>query len=321
MRPAHEGRHRAVIGKAARLCREGNPQGQGAADHEADQPPQPQLAIRKAAAEKALPVKRHADEHQRKRLEGKHEKGRKRVEGMRIEIMRDIFEIAAVLPYSGLETTIGKVCLGSFHQSCLCRFDGDIIDRLGIADILHEAEHRAVKDAARNIAEDAEHQLLADAEPDEEQRDQARNGVEKKNVSAPDEEEVEQAEQAEPQEPLCLECRRRALGPRFLHKKVKASPEEQREQPAHLPVDQNQLPDPHPVLRIGMWDGEGLGIHIGGERLPHREDIGGKDAHHRKPANEVEAADSIAGLCDRLRAVRRGCDRIMLRHHLFTPSP
>ena len=126
-----------------------------------------------------------------------------------------------------------------------------------------------------------------------------------------------EAEQQQPAQPARLQRPPFSARPSLFHEQIQAGAEQQREQAAHLAVDQHELRDPHPFLGLAVRHEEGVGIHIGGERLAEGDDIGGENSHHRDAANEVEAGDPVSRHRARHRLVGRSVAASVDRIHAF----
>ena len=74
---------------------------------------------------------------------------------------------------------------------------------------------------------------------------------------------MHQPEQQQPEQAADLELASLALGPGLLHEQIQPRAEQQREQAAHLAIDQDELRHPHPVFRVAVRDEEAIGVHIG----------------------------------------------------------
>ena len=135
---------------------------------------------------------------------------------------------------------------------------------------------------------------------------------------------MHQPEQQQPEQAADLKLASLALGPGLLHEQIQPRAEQQREQAAHLAVDQDELRYPHPVFRVAARDEEAIGVHIGGKRLAEGNDIRRQDTHDGDAADEIETDDAVARERARQRIVpcsigdRRPIVRLA---HLVPPSP
>ena len=135
---------------------------------------------------------------------------------------------------------------------------------------------------------------------------QSEMDVEEQEDEMEDEEEMEEPEQAQPQQPAHLEPAALSPFPRLFEEEIEPGPEQKREQRAHLAVDEDELRNPHPTLRLAMRRQKGVWIHVSGKRLAEGDDIRREDTHHSNAANEIEARDPIG------RGAERCCMRLRL---------
>ncbi len=279
--------------------------------HQPDPAPTHQLAALESAAEEPEPVERHPDQHQRQRLPAEQQRAHQRFAPLFGQAMshqrhviargnRGIGHVAAGERRLGLGDHVG-----AFGQHVGRAFAERRVD--------DQPRHHqpGVEQHAQHVAAQPDPQLGLGRPPEAGQRHQPEQGVVEQDVARPDEEEVDHAEQAEDHQPPGLKRAGRALGPGLLHEEVHPGPEQQREQAAHLAIDQDELRDPHPPARIARIGLEGCRVGIGVHRLAEGDDIGGKDAHHGKAADEIKRVDPLG--CGHRRDRRRCFGGIVLR--------
>ncbi len=124
---------------------------------------------RYSAIEQSHPIKRHADQNERYRLQYEHQHEGQRVGPVLGEIMRNEADIVARGNERGLDRSIGKAF--SFYCAHLDLRSGDLfICGVDPVEGIHSGEQRGVSDSTDKIADQAHDKLAARRHPNEQQR-------------------------------------------------------------------------------------------------------------------------------------------------------
>ena len=170
-----------------------------------------------AGAEPAIPIERHADQHQRDRFEKQKKQGRQRICGMRAEIVRHEIGIAAICHDRDLYRVVGDGILFG-------RVDGElrVFHALGLAessfgDEIGRSDRQRVEQRANYIADQPQRQQLACRHAQEQHGDKPGRRIEDEDIPAPDEEEMHEAEHQQDRQSPGLQTPPFAARPRALH--------------------------------------------------------------------------------------------------------
>jgi hypothetical protein len=123
----------------------------------------------------------------------------------------------------------------------------------------------------------------------EQEDEQPADCIKEQYVAEPDEIEMREAEDREPEHARIMRARAAASrdGGAFDHQQG-ARPEQHRKHAAHLRIHENEVEEPCRDVAVGGRSARG-GVAIGGEGQGKGDDVHRKDAHHRDPADRVEA--------------------------------